>query len=708
MRLSSYLPVLLSLLFMPVFAGAQVLNALNDEATRLLHNLESADTSLRKIENRKQYELADTAIAAELAQKSVVWTYGRKYTESREAAEKATGIYAQLGIENEKALFAWDALTKVCYFTENYSRALEACEVSAAICRKFYPETHPRVLRAYNDLGVLYTQAADYDQALGHLSKALELNLQLPDVCASNILSLYKNIGTLYMYKAQYAKGLENYEKEYQIAVQCSLEGTPAMLGVYLDLAAGYTALGDLYQPIEMLKKGAAIAERHEGSVNLEMVKDIIICFDHLGHAYSAVYQLDKATHAHEKALNLKLKYWPTNYISISDSYNSLAYIRQRSGDYKNAARYHEKAIETLSRSPQGSPEKLAYYYGNLAFDLHHLGDLQRAIEIQEHALNLKISAFGPAHPAVTGSYHNLAAALSETGEYEQALHYSHLAISTFIQANTENHPDVVKFYMRAGEIYARMSNSPKATEYYHRALEICTQVYQEAHPDMATIFYNLGKLYAPGDDPEAAAGLVRQGMKINSGFFGPQSAPLAAGYTILGNVYQKAGRHAEAEQAFRSALDALGTGNAGSLDNLNTLEQQIGTHAVVGKYYQNQYRQTHETTLLTKSRDHYAQALAALNRLSRSVSPASKSTLAAQAADICAGGIATDLLLHNPSDSLHAFDLAERSKAYVLFEAMKDADALHIAGIPDSLLERERDLRLEIAFFEKRQQELR
>jgi CHAT domain-containing protein len=38
----------------------------------------------------------------------------------------------------------------------------------------------------------------------------------------------------------------------------------------------------------------------------------------------------------------------------------------------------------------------------------------------------------------------------------------------------------------------------------------------------------------------------------------------------------------------------------------------------------------------------------------------------------------------------------------------MKDADALHIAGIPDSLLERERDLRLEIAFFEKRQQELR
>jgi len=252
------------------------------------------------------------------------------------------------------------------------------------------------------------------------------------------------------------------------------------------------------------------------------------------------------------------------------------------------------------------------------------------------------------------------------------------------------------------------MGNRQKAAEYYHRALEIYAQVYRDDQPTTATTLYNLGALYASGGDLEAAVGLIHRGIKINSGFFGPQSAPLAAGYTILGNVYQKAGRHAEAEQAFRSALDALGTGNAGSPDNPNALQQLIGTHVATGNFYQNRYLQTPDPALLLHARDHYAQALAALNRLSRSVSPASKSTLAAQAADICAGGIATDLLLRTPSDSLHAFDLAERSKAYVLFEAMKDADALHIAGIPDSLLERERDLRLEIAFFEKRQQELR
>jgi|GEM_PF-527474 len=706
MRLSTTLFVLLLVFKAPTSIGAQDINTLQKVAARVLFGLETADTSAQSLKQSDEFVPADTLKAQELTFKATFLLQVKKYPEAREAAEAATAIYAQLNIENEKALFAWNALKMVCYYTENYNRALEAGEATAAICRKIYPETHPKVLASYNDLGVLYSSTGNHDKALEILGKALELSLQLPDVCTSNINHIYKNIGTQYMHKAQYAKALEYYEKEYQIAVQCDIETTWAMVGIYIDLATASWHLGDLYKPIGYLEKGALLAERLAPPIKLADIDNAIDCYDDLGRAYGEVHAIDKAKVAYDKALSLKLKFRPTNYISISDSYNNLASNLIGRGDYKSAAQNHEKAIAILSKSAQGSQAKLAYYYGNLAMCINHLGDTRRAIELQEHALNLKLIAYGPDHPGVTGSYHNLAWAFSDIGEYEQALRYFDLAINTFIKSVGEMHIDVATFYSGIGATHRQMGNTQKAAEYYRRALEIYAQVYREDQPTMANTLYNLGALYAPGGDLEAAVRDINRGIAINATYFGPHSAQLAGGYTVLGSVLKKAGRFDDAERAFRSALTALDADNPDISDNSNTSEQRIGTHTAIAVFYQNWYRQHPDPALLITSQHHYAEALAALNRLSRSVSPASKSTLAAQAADICAGAIATNLRLRTRTDSLRAFDFAERSKAFVLFETMKDADALHIAGIPDSLLQHERNLRIEIAFYENLRQE--
>ena len=47
------------------------------------------------------------------------------------------------------------------------------------------------------------------------------------------------------------------------------------------------------------------------------------------------------------------------------------------------------------------------------------------------------------------------------------------------------------------------------------------------------------------------------------------------------------------------------------------------------------------------------------------------------------------------------AFSFAERSKAGILFDNIQQAEAMRYAGIPDSLLDRLRQLRTEIVFCE-------
>ena len=53
------------------------------------------------------------------------------------------------------------------------------------------------------------------------------------------------------------------------------------------------------------------------------------------------------------------------------------------------------------------------------------------------------------------------------------------------------------------------------------------------------------------------------------------------------------------------------------------------------------------------------------------------------------------------------AFDYAEKSKASQLQSQIKAADALYFAGLPDSLVEKERQLRIDLTWREKQRREL-
>ena len=69
-------------------------------------------------------------------------------------------------------------------------------------------------------------------------------------------------------------------------------------------------------------------------------------------------------------------------------------------------------------------------------------------------------------------------------------------------------------------------------------------------------------------------------------------------------------------------------------------------------------------------------------------------------------GGISVAHQLYQLTEDanyLHqAFNLAERSKAFLLGQSLKEVAARSFGGVPDSLLEQERDLKIDIAFYEK------
>ncbi|MCA9434916.1 MAG: CHAT domain-containing protein, partial [Candidatus Omnitrophica bacterium] len=73
-------------------------------------------------------------------------------------------------------------------------------------------------------------------------------------------------------------------------------------------------------------------------------------------------------------------------------------------------------------------------------------------------------------------------------------------------------------------------------------------------------------------------------------------------------------------------------------------------------------------------------------------------------------GALLTNHLLYQETDSTQylteSFDLAERSKALLLYQSIQEADALQYAGIPGSLLEREYNLRIDLSYYDQKRQE--
>ena len=119
-------------------------------------------------------------------------------------------------------------------------------------------------------------------------------------------------------------------------------------------------------------------------------------------------------------------------------------------------------------------------------------------------------------------------------------------------------------------------------------------------------------------------------------------------------------------------------------------------------------YQSSHNQKELQAAYDTY-QIAAELATLIRQdiMTQGSKQKLAGEILPIYEGGIETALALYKLTQKDQyknmAFQYAESSKAILLLESMNDNDAKNYSNIPDSLLEKENELKIEITFYEKK-----
>ncbi len=386
----------------------------------------------------------------------------------------------------------------------------------------------------------------------------------------------------------------------------------------------------------------------------------------------AAVEQVEanKAISTEEKASRLSSYYteWGILLAIREDYYQALFCWEQ--------AEKHFRAH--LSGPPlEGSTAYLSELKGTVA---HDLGDYEQAVKSYESALGWQEQQDAPSISAQASLYNNLGLTYQEKGQHRRAALLFEKAMGLYQAQNDRS--GMLNVYPNLIKATGTLGNFQTARQSMDAALQLCEQVYETSfHPVAAKMHYYLAETLLTGGQEEAFKTQVQRALHLLSPDCAPedwQDLPevtdgRAPNQTeLIKPIFLKASYLYEKgmlqQGASKVQLLAQAVKTFDLLDQLISRSRQSFRVAASKFYLQQLWKKAYEQATLS-----------------------------------CLE------LYQETKEGIHldrAFQFANKNKAIVLLEGIKNLSSKELAGIPDSLLEKEEDLlkqyyQAEIAWYE-------
>ncbi|MFL5728500.1 MAG: CHAT domain-containing protein [Cytophagaceae bacterium] len=394
--------------------------------------------------------------------------------------------------------------------------------------------------------------------------------------------------------------------------------------------------------------------------------------------------------------------------------WNTMGLINLNKGKYEIALQYFSKALTYYTTQDQ--PEQVAYCYNNIGLTNWATGNNQLALEHLSEALDLRKTIFGETHQSVAASYNNIGLVYSEH-DPEAALSNYEKALNIYSGIYQASHPLIASTLNNIGIIQRKKKDYAGSIETFKKCLDIRIRVFSAEHPNVAFIYSNIGQSFFENAQYDSALSYQEKALKVYKKNYGEKHPEIAHTYNLIGTIHEKSKKYDLALADFQSALCA----NSADFNSAD-----ISLNPPLSNYYNSDLllmslllkartleSRHYEKTLKLKDLELSLQTLELCDSLISRIrqfrtSKNDKISLGRTAAEIYedAVSIASDLgqlTLRKNYYLTKAFSFCEKNKSAVLLEAIADAQAKSFSGIPDTLLEKEKELKAEIALYEQK-----
>lgn len=277
------------------------------------------------------------------------------------------------------------------YANRKYDRALKNFEAALLIYQKI--EDKAGIAKSFFEIGQVYNQREEDEQALNYYQQALQLYRELGEKSwektSLNLMSgIYYEQGIQFAVRGQYREALKRFEQVLEIAQKLGHRETE--LRCFLWMARVYSSLGEYKLALDYYQKSLPLRQEILG--HWEGIES------NIGQIYEVLGQYELALKYYEDAL--KTARFPTLIANFDgdmvgdvrgevNALNAIGNIHYRLGKYELALNFHQQALTVLKKVTKKETQKLleGTTYNSIGIVYLKQAKYQLALEFLQPAL---------------------------------------------------------------------------------------------------------------------------------------------------------------------------------------------------------------------------------------------------------------------------------------------------------------------------------
>lgn len=606
----------------------------------------------------------------------------------------------------------YNEIGQTYYFKSQLDSALDAFEQALEIRRNLYGEDHIEVANIYNNMAIIFDQQSDFAQAEKFYSKAFEIRKRkLPEI-HPDMAASYGNLGQLYQTLSRYNKSLEYRKKAVEIYLALYGENHLFTARAYRELGMAYRYLSQYKTALENYQKARSIFERTIGHKN----RFVAGTLQSLAAVYEDMGEYNRAMQYRQQELQLQKKLFGENDWKVGGAYSAIGNDYSSIGDYERAQQYKFKALKIYLANFGEKSRYTLLTYDQIASNYLQMEQYERALEYLKRAQAIREALYEKKHSGFASHYSKIGNVYLSTQRPEKALKMYHKALGIALASLSETNNTVAAVYDNIASAHVILNQLDSAVFYTKKSLAIQRKIYEGDHTNIAISLVNLAQIYKEKGNLKAACRSFEQSIAMLQREQGATNPILAKAYNQQAHIKLRQNKTRQALEIYHKALCA-NLPDFSDSTNIHTSPPEIKNvlawrqalislkmKAVILANHAKKIPGTNKKQGMNIALKHLRSADSLIvNTRHKILSTTDKFYIGKIAADIYATAI--DLCLkmkHDKNAMENAFYFAEQSKTAVLMESLAAANARQFAGIEDSLLQKERKLKIDIAYCKK------
>ncbi|MDB4539251.1 CHAT domain-containing protein [Saprospiraceae bacterium] len=424
--------------------------------------------------------------------------------------------------------------------------------------------------------------------------------------------------------------------------------------------------------------------------------------YNRLANSYGHIGDFSKAIQYCDSTLSIIERQSGPNSQQYAIQSDNMGIWHRNLGDWKMGFEFHKKALNIIEQQVQDSLTKMtiANIYNNMAMCIEINGDEEKSLSYYQKALSIREKIADQNSLLVATSLENIAMNSFFNKEPDSVIHYLNKVLS-IREKHPEKKPDLAVSHQNIGHYYTEINDFELAAKHANKALAIKKEIYPTSHPSIGLSLNNLADIYEKQGQDFKAKEYYEKAEKI----WQNQSESRALVLYNLGEINAKLNKPGKAKDLYLES-NKLNNYISNELDQIISIPVLINSLGALADLEYSEFHQNNNIKSLKNSLDLFLEAEDVLNFYRKSIIE-NKSNVITKDITIYEGVIRSEYLIDSISNSIehakNAFRSCESSHALNLYQAFKNSKALKFGGIPDSLIDKEYNLKVKIAYFEKR-----